>query len=261
MKSRSEILKIALAVSLKAGAYLRKSFYTNKKFFRKKGTNEWQTPADLESEERILKYLEKKDPTSGILSEESGWIRPKAKNWWCVDPLDGTSNFIRGIPYFSVSIAYFESGVPTVGVVYDPMRKQVYTAQKGKGAFFQNKRINIKKNGKKADIDFFTLFAMNMSSRSKIPSWLKKSIQGAKLRNFGSLALQLCYVAQRNLDFCFSDSAHIWDIAAGEVILAESGGKLLHFSKKGILPIKKSSFLLTPSRVVPFVAINKSHIT
>lgn len=258
MGARKEILDLAIEVSIRAGAYLKKRFYSKKKASRKKQSDEWSTPSDLESEELIRKFLSKRDSDSGVLGEEYGWTQPDASNWWCIDPLDGTSNFIRGIPYFSVSIAYMEKGMPTVGVVYDPIQQVFYCAQKGKKAYWmqgQTKKPLSPKNSSP-----LILHSLNMSSKGSVPGWGKKLLQTAKLRNFGSMALQLSSVAQGTIDYCVSDRAHLWDIAAGGLILRESGGKLLDFKQKELFPIQKTNFLDKSAAVVPFVAISRSRL-
>lgn len=259
MESRHEILKFALELSGKAGNFLRHRFYAKKIYSKRKGPDELGTPADRESEELIRGLIEKRDPRSGICGEEYGLTRPQAANWWCIDPLDGTTNFIRGIPFFSVSIAYFEKGVPTVGVVYEPVQRLLYYAEKGKGAFYQRQPM-------KRDRDValsrghspFILYSLNLGRGGRAPAWFKKWGERAKLRNLGSMALQLCYVAHGALDFCVSDRAHLWDIAAGAVILQESGGKLVGFDKKPVFPLKRSCQEIAKGRL-PFVAAGKFH--
>ncbi len=258
MGTKKAILDLALEVSTQAGAYLKKRFYTKKEASQKENTDEWSTPADLESEERIRKFLEKQDPQSGVLGEEYGWTRPDAPNWWCLDPLDGTSNFIRGIPYFSVSIAYLEKGMPTVGVVYDPIQQIFYCAQKGERAYSMQGKS--KKYLSPTNRSPLVLYALNISRKGKVPPWGAKRVQTAKLRNFGSMALQLCAVAQGNIDYCISDRAHLWDIAAGGLILKETGGGLFDFKQKSLLPIEKELFLDEPGKVVPFVAISQPRL-
>lgn len=258
MAGRKEILKLAVAISKKAGHFLRRRFYDKKKWSRKQGTNEWLTPSDIESEELIRNFLSKHDPKSGILGEEWGWSQPDAANWWCIDPLDGTSNFIKGVPYFSVSIAYMEKGIPTVGVVYDPVSRDIFTAEKGKKAFFNQVPLNLKRDKKPLSESPFFL-SYNMSLKGKVPSWVSGRFKTAKLRNFGSMALQLSYAGRGLIDCCVSDQAHIWDIAAGGLVLSEAGGRLYNFSKKPFFPVHKKTFIKNPASVTPFVAEGKIH--
>lgn len=262
MESRREILKLALEMSEKAGNFLRRHFYSKKIFSRKKGGEGLLTPSDRESEEIIRGILEKKDPRSGICGEEYGLTRPKAQNWWCLDPLDGTTNFVRGIPFFSVSIAYCEKGIPVVGVVYEPIQKLLYYAIRGGGAFYQrhplkSQRSPLYSSGGAMPI---TLFSMNLGYGTKLPGWFKKWGEHSKLRNLGSMALQLCYVADSVLDFCVSDRAHLWDIAAGALILEESGGRLVGFDKKPLFPLREP-WPKIAARRFPFVAVGHSHIS
>lgn len=254
MESRREILKLALDVGEKAGRFLRRHFRAKRIVARKKG-EDLLTPADRESEELIRAELEKKDPSSGICGEEYGISRPKAANWWCLDPLDGTTNFIRGIPFFSVSIAYFENGAPVVGVVVEPVHEIVYTAIKGRGAFVQgrpiagDRQIQFKKGESPV-----LLYTLNVGYRVKPPAWIGRRLSHAKLRNLGSMALQLCYVAHGTLDYCVSDRAHLWDIAAGALVLQESGGKLVDFDRKPIFPLHHPWSHVSKKRL-PFIAM------
>ncbi len=258
MGQRKDILDLAIKISQKSGAFLKKKYMSKKQATLKNQSDEWSTPADLESEELIRRYLEKNDPKSGVLGEEYGWTRPDASNWWCIDPLDGTSNFIRGIPYFSVSIAYMEKGIPTVGIVYNPLDQSYYYAEKGKSAYLKqgrNKKKLIPKNRSP-----LVLHSLNLSKKGSVPQWGQKLVATAKLRNFGSMALQLSYVAQGTVDYCISDRAHIWDIAAGGLILQEARGKILNFNKKSLFPIQKNNFLDESNQVVPFVAVSSSRL-
>ena len=166
-----------------------------------------------------------------ILSEEAGFIKNKDdKNVWIIDPIDGTSNFLHGIPHFAISIALESHGEIISGLIFDPIKNEMFYAEKNNGSFLNNKRIRV---SKKKHINA-CLFATNGSKYKNIDVPTRKT---------GCAALDMAYVAAGRFDGYFQDNLNLWDVAAGIILVKEAGG-VLHssdLSKKENLDIKASS--------------------
>ncbi len=191
----------------------------------KKGFKDYVTIADKESETAITNFLEKNFPKAGIYAEETG-ESIKRKNRFIIDPLDGTKNFIYGIPFFCVSIAYQENEQMKYGVIYDPVREEMFYAEKGKGAFLNENKIFVSKRKPIAEAMVGTGFpptAYSLADRYAL--MLKNAIlKSNAVRRLGSAALDLAYVGCGRLDGDFEFRLNPWDVAAGWVIIEEAGG-------------------------------------
>lgn len=193
---------------------------------------DFATDVDQKAEVEIIKELSKAYPDYAIMGEETGGRLGEARYTWVIDPLDGTSNFMRGLPHFSVSIALLDDGVPIHGVVYDPVRDEVFTASKGSGAFLNDRRVRI---GQRASLEGALLCTgFPYRQRKKLPSQLrmiKQLLEEAEdLRRTGSAALDLSYVACGRLDGFFEYGLKLWDMAAGALIVREAGGVCTGFT-------------------------------
>jgi|TARA_B100000929_G_scaffold291119_1_gene288123 myo-inositol-1(or 4)-monophosphatase len=186
----------------------------------KKGPKDFVTNADKKVEQVLIKELSKKKYS--IISEEVGTIiKENNNNFWIIDPIDGTINFLHGIPHFCISLAFVSNNEIISGVIFDPIKNEMFYGEKNSGAFFNNQRIRVSKKNNLDDC----LFASNLAGVKDID---------INLRVSGSAALDLAYVASGRLDGFFQRKLNIWDIAAGVLILAEAGGKISPINIKKI---------------------------
>ena len=209
----SKELKVAKETILEAGKLILKDFNSNIKQ-QKKGNDDIFTISDKKSENLIIKRLTKKFPQYGIISEESKPIIKEIN--WVIDPIDGTFNFSRGIPFFGINLALINKKEPLLGISYDPLHKELFWGEKNKNAFYNNKIMEVSKvnNLNLAIIDSSTEF-INQFPNSKT------------VRRFGCTALGLPYLARGNIDAkVFNSSHYIWDWVAGFLMIEEAGGKI-----------------------------------
>ncbi|MCG9696378.1 inositol-1-monophosphatase [Shewanella sp. Isolate11] len=192
-----------------------------------KGINDYVTNVDKEAEAAITYQIRKSYPDHTIVAEEGGENKGDNKDYmWIVDPLDGTTNFVRGIPHFAVSIAVQYKGKTEVAVVYDPVRDELFTAVRGKGAKLNDFRIRVSKANDLNETIIGTGFPFKAKQHSETYMKLFASTfsQCGDLRRAGSAALDLAYVAAGRMDAFFEISLKPWDIAAGDLIVREGGG-------------------------------------
>ncbi len=222
------MLKTAVKAAKEAGEIIIKSMENRKMIGHKSAVN-ILTDTDLKAEKKILSIIKKRFPTHGFLTEEGLSKKTTSDHLWVIDPLDGTTNFFFSFPHFSVSIAHLFKGEVDLGVVYDPVRKELFHAEKGKGAFLNNKRIAISDTTKLSDALLISGFAYERGEIMKknlenIEKIFNAGAQG--IRRTGSAALDLCYVASGRVDSFWESGLRPWDIAAGSLIVTEAGGKM-----------------------------------
>lgn len=228
------MLNIAVRAARKAGDFIAKSAeHRDNIETTQKGTNDFVTNVDKGAEQIIIDIIKKSYPDHTIVGEESGVAEGKDSDYqWIIDPLDGTTNFVNGLPHFSVSIAVRIKGRTEIGCVYDPMRNELFTAQRGAGAQLNNKRI---RTGSAKDLNG-TILATGFPFKAKqhaegfmaVISAL--FVDCADFRRTGSAALDLCYVAAGRVDGFFELGLKPWDLAAGELIAREAGAICTDFS-------------------------------
>ena len=213
MNSISPNLNIMIKASEKASKILIRDFGEVEKLqVSLKGPNNFVTNADRKVEEIIIKELEKSKKNFSILTEESGFIEKQDKdNFWIIDPIDGTTNFLNGVPHFCISIALLINKQIVAGVIYDPIKDEIFYAEKDGGAYLNNKSIRVSKK----NIISECLYGANF--RKNLPEDLI-------VRNTGSAALDLAYVSSGRFDGCLERNVNLWDIAAGTVLIKEAGG-------------------------------------
>ncbi|HTA28303.1 MAG TPA: inositol monophosphatase family protein [Bacteroidia bacterium] len=196
----------------------------------KKGFNDLVSYVDRMSEERLIMGLLKILPHSGILGEESGG-NFNSKYTWVIDPLDGTTNFVHGLPCFAISIALFENMQPVIGVVNELNFKECFSAIKGKGANVNGKKITVSPQDDLQDSLIATGFPYNdfeqQKEYMKLFEELMKCTQG--LRRIGSASVDLCYVALGRFEVFYEYGLKPWDVSGGALIVQEAGGKLSDF--------------------------------
>ena len=189
------------------------------------------TLADMAIEQRLRDEIAAVYPAHGILGEEHDSVNLGAEWVWVIDPIDGTSNFMRGFPHCSVSIALMEDGVVQHGVVYDPVRDEIFHASKGSGAFLNDRRIRVSPRLGLPGALIATGFPFRQRARFATQMRIVKSLleEAEDLRRTGSAALDLAYVACGRLDGYFEYGLQPWDMAAGALLVREAGGVVTDF--------------------------------
>lgn len=182
----------------------------------KKGPKDFVTKTDKRVEKILIEELSKSKRNYSFITEETGEILNKNKDvFWVIDPIDGTTNFLHGVPHFAISVALQDNGEITIGLVYDPIKNEIFYAEKNNGAYINNNRVRV---SSKSNIDE-CLFATNCDG-------IKSVYPKLNLRNTGCAALDLAYVGCGRLDGYFHNNINLWDVAAGKVIIEEAGGKV-----------------------------------
>ena len=208
-----------------------------------KGPGDFVTSADKRTEKIIINELQKAHPEYGIVTEEAGIINKTNKqNRWIIDPIDGTFNFLKGIPQFAISIGYEKDGEIKCGVIFNPIMNEMFLAEKGNGAYLNNSRIRVSNKKRIKDALVVTGGPKQASKiKEKIFSeYVNVSNNVSSVRKFGSAALDMAYVACGRFDGYWQREINYWDIAAGLVILKEAGGFVDFFEEDTNLPLKKN---------------------
>ena len=235
MQSISANLNIMIKAAEKASRALIRDFGEVEKLqVSIKGPTDFVSNADLKAEKIIIEELKKARPHYSIISEEDGSeINKDKNNVWIIDPIDGTTNFLHGVPHFAISIALKSGDEIVSGLIYDPIKDEMFYAEKENGAFFNNQRIRV---SKKKDINS-CLFATGGICKNTIDLPLRKT---------GSASLDIAYVAAGRYDGFFQNDLNLWDIAAGIIILKEAGGMIneIDLSQNKNIQIRASSMAI-----------------
>ncbi len=215
MNSISANLNIMIKASEKASKILIRDFGEIEKLqVSKKGPTDFVTNSDLKAEKIIIEELKKAKPHYSIISEENGIENNKDKNnTWIIDPIDGTINFLHGIPHFAISIALKSNEEIISGIIFDPIKNEMFYAEKNNGSYFNNHRVRVSKKSEISDC----LFATGGKSYNETDLPYRKS---------GCAALDMAYVASGRYDGYFQQNLNLWDIAAGIILVKEAGGIL-----------------------------------
>ena len=215
MHSISANLNIMIKASEKASKILIRDFGEIEKLqVSKKGPTDFVTNSDLKAEKIIIEELKKAKPNFSIISEENGIESNKDKNnTWILDPIDGTVNFLHGVPHFAISIALKSNNEIVSGLIFDPIKNEMFYAEKNNGAFYNNQRIRVSKKNNINDCLFVT------------GGKIKKEPE-LQYRKTGCAALDMAYVASGRYDGYFQNDLNLWDIAAGIILVSEAGGIL-----------------------------------
>lgn len=226
-----DFLAVAREAALRAGAVLRDNV-NGAREISYKGEINLVTEMDRQSERIVVEAIRAAFPDHGILAEEETAIDNGSAYRWIIDPLDGTTNYAHGYPNFAVSIALERSGEVILGVVYDPMRDELYAAEKGGGATVSGKRLRVSK----ADALIRSLLATGFpydratSGKNNLNYFSALLMASQEVRRSGSASLDLCSVAAGRLDGYWELKLHPWDVAAGSLIVQEAGGTVSDFS-------------------------------
>ena len=232
MKSISANLNVMIKACEKASKILIRDFGEIENLqVSKKGPSDFVSNADTKAEKIIINELMKAKKNYSIISEENGSkINSDSKNVWIIDPIDGTTNFLHGVPHFAISIALKSDNEIVSGVIYDPIKDEMFYAEKNNGAFFNNQRIKV---SKKKDLTS-CLFGTGGKEKKETDLITRKS---------GSAALDMAYVAAGRYDGYFQNNLNLWDIAAGIIIVKEAGGTVneINLSENDNIKIRASS--------------------
>ncbi len=221
--------RTAIKAAKAAGKIIQDYYLKNVDAISKKKTYDLVTKADIDAENRIISIIKDKFPEHSILTEESGEERNRSDYFWIIDPLDGTNNFYHKFPMFCVSIALYKKGKPLIGVVFDPIKKELFCAEKNRGAFLNDKQIKVSNtnslNKSLLALGFYyERGSLMRKSLGQMKKFFYENVHG--IRRTGSAALDLCYTACGRFDGYWELKLNPWDYAAGSLILTEAGGKI-----------------------------------
>lgn len=253
-KSNSQYLDIALNAAKIAGQFLKEKFILNKnEFLEKSGEQGIVTKADKTSEKIIIELLSK--TKIAILSEEAEendlleFLRTKEK-FWVIDPLDGTTNFVSGLPLFSVSIALVENGETTLGVIYNPMQNELLYAVKGEGAFIEDRRIFMERENNLPRPVLFINSGYDQVSKAFANKQLEIFCADFSVRRLGATVPELSYVARGAACGFVCSGDKVWDYAAGVLICAEAGAVVSDW-KGGYWKLEQSYMIVSNKSIHP----------
>ena len=252
MKLNSANINVMVKACRKASKTLIRDFGEVEKLqVSLKGPGDFVTASDKKVEKIIIEELQKARPDYSILSEEVGEINKDESFRWIIDPIDGTANFLHGIPHFAISIGLEHNKEIICGIIYDPIKDEMFVAEKGKGSYLNNQRMRVSSRSKLKDCIIFTggpkqnaenrELALkeynNFSSKVLIP-----------IRKLGSASLDMAYVAAGRCDGFWQRNLNYWDIAAGIILIKEAGGFVTDFEGEKEY-IKKKTILASNSRI------------
>jgi myo-inositol-1(or 4)-monophosphatase len=218
-------LETSVEIAREAGALLSK-YFERRVTFELKGEHDLVTEADRASEQLVVERLSAHFPSHSIVAEEGGGHLGPSEYCWYVDPLDGTTNFAHGFPMYNITMALEQSGELIAGVIFDPEHNEMFTAERGSGAYLNNRRIRVSKVNRLEN----TLVATGFPSRKRhenvnIHFYYQLAMLTHGVRRAGSAALDLAYVASGRLDGFWEFGLNPWDMAAGILLITEAGGR------------------------------------
>jgi len=239
-------LQILIKAAQAGGKVLRKYFGQAMDFVEKSTLADFQTKADLESEKSILKILKKEFPKYNILSEEEGKTEKNSDYTLVIDPLDGTNNFVLGIPNFSVSVALFYKTEAIAGVVYQPILNKTYYASKNNGAFLNGKQIKVNDitNIGKITIIYGCGYKTKQDYLAKIMHILF-SLNHKRILTNWSIAYDYCLLACGRIETIINDGLELYDYGAGKLIALEAGAKIIDFTGKKENDYSNKNFIIS----------------
>ena len=223
-------LETAVDIAREAGALLA-NFFERRVAFELKGDFDLVTEADRASEKLVVERLRSHFPTHGIMAEEGGGHESPSEFRWFVDPLDGTTNFAHSFPMFNVTLGLERAGEMISGVIYDPIRQEMFTAERGAGAYLNNRRIHVSSAKRLEDVLASTGFPSRKRHQNvNIHFYHQMAMASHGVRRTGSAAIDLAYVACGRYDGFFELGLAPWDFAAGALMVQEAGGLVSDFA-------------------------------
>ena len=241
---RSPLMTVMTDAVMKAARSLKRDFGEVENLqVSRKGPGDFVSAADRKAEKVLREALEKARPGYGFVMEESGIVEGSDQSHrWHIDPLDGTTNFLHGLPHFAISVGLEREGQVVAGIVYDPVKDELFIAEKGKGAFLNNRRLRVAARGAVADA--VVACGLPHMGKGDHGQFMREAAalmpQVAGLRRLGAAALDLAYVACGRLDAFWERGLNSWDIAAGMVLIREAGGYISD-ADAGNVPLKTGS--------------------
>jgi myo-inositol-1(or 4)-monophosphatase len=243
------VLYVAVRAARRAGDMIVRSFDDRDNInVQEKQDRDFVTDVDRKAESMIIHDIQQHYPDHGIVAEESESVNPNASVQWYIDPLDGTTNFIHGLPHFAVSIAAWRNGKPLLAVVHDPMRNETFEAKNGNGAFLNRRRLRVGSQKRTSQ----ALFASGLAPycRDQLETFQKRMDVCMRecdgYRRGGSAALDLAYIAAGRLDGYWEAGLKPWDIAAGILLVQEAGGLITDIEGRSI-NLERGDILATNS--------------
>ena len=216
-----------------------------------KGPGDFVTASDKKVEKILINELQKARPSYSILSEEIGQINNDKSFKWIIDPIDGTANFLHGIPHFAISIGLEHDDEIICGIVYDPIKDEMFVAEKGNGSYLNNQRMRVSSRSKLKDCIVFT-GGPRLDSKNKelaLEEYIKFSSKILiPIRKLGSASLDMAYVAAGRCDGFWQRNLNYWDIAAGIILIKEAGGFVTDFEGENRY-VENKTILATNSRI------------
>ena len=232
----SRYLEVAIEAAQEGGRILMEEF-ARPVHISYKGDVDLVTQADKRSEEAVVRRLRREFPSHAIVAEEGGGSESDSRFRWHVDPLDGTTNFAHHFPWFAVSIGLEEAGELIAGVIYNPAHGELYTAERGEGAYLNERRIHVSQAERLAVSLLGTGFPTHKRTQNpNIHFYWQFTLNSHGVRRVGAAALDLCMVACSRLDGFWEFGLKSWDTAAGALLVREAGGRVTDFSGKAFVP-------------------------
>ena len=254
MKLSSANINVMVKACRKAAKILIRDFGEIEKLqVSRKGPGDFVTNADKKVEKILIEELSKARPTYSILSEEIGEIKNDEEFKWIIDPIDGTANFLHGIPHFGISIGLEKNKEIICGIIYDPIKDEMFMAEKGNGAFVNNQRMRVSSRSKLKDCIIFTGGPSFKSKKEDKELSLKEYNKFSltvttPIRKMGSASLDMAYVAAGRCDGFWQRNLEYWDIAAGIILVKEAGGYVTDFNGTDKY-IENKNILVTNSKI------------
>jgi len=234
MKLKSANINVMVKACRKAARTIIRDFGEIEKLqVSVKGPGDFVTASDKKVEKILIEELQKARPNYSILSEECGEIKNDESFKWIIDPIDGTSNFLHGIPHFAISIGLEKEKEIICGIVYDPIKDEMFSAEKGQGSYLNNQRMRVSSRTKLEDCMIFTGGPRYSSDKKEIILDEYKRFTSkvtVPVRKFGSGSLDLAYIAAGRADGYWQRDLQYWDIAAGILLVKEAGGYVTDFN-------------------------------
>ena len=252
MKLNSANINVLVKTCRKAAKVLIRDFGEIEKLqVSVKGPGDFVSSSDKNVEKIIIEELGKARPNYSILSEEIGSINKDSEFKWIIDPIDGTANFLHGVPHFAISIGLEKNNEIICGIVYDPIKDEMFTSEKGSGSYLNNQRIRVSNRSRLKDCIIFTGGPKQDLKDKEIAIDEYKKISATvdiPIRKMGSAALDMAYVAAGRCDGFWQRDLKHWDIAAGIILIKEAGGIVKDFKGKDDY-IENKTLLATNSRI------------
>ena len=252
MKLSSANINVLVKACRKAAKTLIRDFGEIEKLqVSLKGPGDFVTASDKKVEKILIDELQKARPNYSILSEEIGLIKNDEEFKWIIDPIDGTANFLHGIPHFGISIGLEQNKEIICGIIYDPIKDEIFTAEKGNGAYLNNQRMRVSARSKLNNCIIFTGGPRHNAKNRELALEEYKKFSSKVLipiRKMGSASLDMAYVAAGRCDGFWQRNLYYWDIAAGIILVKESGGFVTDFNGNNEY-IENKTILAANSRI------------